>query len=349
MRILAAFHRLKRTAPTGGELYDRRLYEAIGQDCDVVPTNVRYRWFVLRVHVFIWLLCFKEKARRADWICQAASGGERSALLVRLTRKLWPTVRHLGIVHHPRWLEDPRARQKEVKFYNRFDRLLVISDHIAALLREAGVTVPLSILRPGCSRPLLAGVAKERPPLILWNGHLLARKGPQVLLEALGQLPSSVPHRIEFIAATQTDAAFTARFQKGLAKLNQQGSPAVLRGRLDREDFERRLASAEIFCLPSEVEGYSIATVEAMAAGCVVILPRTANFVELLGSEAYEGFFPPGDSDALANLLHILLASPELRTRLRSICEARAAELPTWDTFAADARIFCRRQLISHE
>ena len=62
---------------------------------------------------------------------------------------------------------------------------------------------------------------------------------------------------------------------------------------------------------------------EAVAAGVPVLASRIDGSVGLLGRD-YPGYFPVGDTAALARLLHRLETSPEFLVRLRRAIARRA-------------------------
>ena len=83
---------------------------------------------------------------------------------------------------------------------------------------------------------------------------------------------------------------------------------------------------ASIFVLPSYVEGFSIARVEALAYGLPIITTATG------GSEIVRGvglIVKPGDINELAEALEKLISNDVLRTSLSEAALKRAKEL-TW-------------------
>ncbi len=76
-------------------------------------------------------------------------------------------------------------------------------------------------------------------------------------------------------------------------------------------DLEELLANAAIFVLPSELEGLSLALLDAMAAGVCVLtsdIPENNEVVEGAGFT-----FRRGDQVDLERMLHLLIDNPELR------------------------------------
>ncbi len=74
--------------------------------------------------------------------------------------------------------------------------------------------------------------------------------------------------------------------------------------------------SIDIFVLPSLSEALSNSLMEAMACGCACIASRTGGNPELIRDGETGLLFEPGNSQNLAEKLHRLLDSPDLRLRL---------------------------------
>lgn len=92
-------------------------------------------------------------------------------------------------------------------------------------------------------------------------------------------------------------------------------------GFVSEERKRRLLGDSRVFVLPSEREGFSLATLEAMASGVVPIAARPAQ-AEVFGVGDYllEGenglTYPVGDSDALADAIRNLLSDEPRRLRM---------------------------------
>jgi len=100
----------------------------------------------------------------------------------------------------------------------------------------------------------------------------------------------------------------------------------VFLGEISDSELARIYMEASIFILPSYVEGFSIARVEALAYGLSVITTATG------GSEVVRGvrfIVKPGDIDGLAEALEKLINDDVLRTLLSEAALNRAKEL-TW-------------------
>jgi phosphatidylinositol alpha-mannosyltransferase len=149
--------------------------------------------------------------------------------------------------------------------------------------------------------------AKKEQRTIFFVGRHEPRKGLDVLLAALSDLPRDVKL---WIAGDGPD---TQMLQARVA-----GDPRVeWLGRISEDDKIARLRAADVFCAPSlRGESFGIVLLEAMASATPVVasdLPGYAN-VARAGEDAL--LVPPGDASALAGAIRNVLADDDLADRL---------------------------------
>jgi glycosyltransferase involved in cell wall biosynthesis len=105
---------------------------------------------------------------------------------------------------------------------------------------------------------------------------------------------------------------------------------------LPDEELAGLLASAEIACIPSLYEGFSLPAVEAMASGTPIVASRAGALPEVLGAEGdCARLVPPGDIDRLTAVLGELLDSPAQRRALGAAGRRRALDVFSWESVAA--------------
>jgi phosphatidyl-myo-inositol alpha-mannosyltransferase len=156
-------------------------------------------------------------------------------------------------------------------------------------------------------RVATAPPAPKSGPTVLFVGRHEPRKGLDVLLSALPELPADV--RLWIAGDGPDTKALQARVT---------GDPRVeWLGRVTEEEKNARLTAADVFCAPSlRGESFGIVLLEAMAAGAALVasdLPGYAN-VARAGQDAL--LVPPGDASALAKAINEVLASPARRAEL---------------------------------
>ena len=110
---------------------------------------------------------------------------------------------------------------------------------------------------------------------------------------------------------------------------------------IDDAQLATELASAELACVPSLYEGFSLPTVEAMACGTALVASRAGAVPEVVGPAGQcAELVPPADSEALARGIATMLDNPERRARLGAAGRARALEKFSW-TSVAEATVAC--------
>ncbi|MER6500751.1 glycosyltransferase family 4 protein [Streptomyces sp. NPDC001455] len=88
---------------------------------------------------------------------------------------------------------------------------------------------------------------------------------------------------------------------------------------------------AQIACVPSLYEGFSLPAAEAMATGTPLVATTGGAIPEVAGPDGETCLaVPPGDAGALADALARLLDDPELRARLGAAGRARVLSRFTW-------------------
>lgn len=120
-------------------------------------------------------------------------------------------------------------------------------------------------LRLGDDAPVLLAIGRHEPP-----------KGLQHLLGAVPHVAAQHPGLVVLLAGKE------GRTTDGLQSLAAQ-TGADVRFLGYRTDIADLLASADVFCFPSEREGFGGVLIEAMAVGCPVVASAIPTSVEVLG------------------------------------------------------------------
>jgi MMP alpha-(1->4)-mannosyltransferase len=120
------------------------------------------------------------------------------------------------------------------------------------------------------------------------------------------------------------------------------------------EELAAVVGSAEIACVPSLYEGFSLPTVEAMACGTPLVVSRAGAIPEVVGPPGLcADVVTPGDVGELETALELLLDDPGRRARMGAAGRERAQVEFSWHAVAeatADAyrRAIDARRLDAH-
>ncbi|MBI4565521.1 MAG: TIGR04348 family glycosyltransferase [Planctomycetes bacterium] len=148
-------------------------------------------------------------------------------------------------------------------------------------------------------------------------GHLRPVKDPFRAAKAARHLPAS--SRIRVLHAGRALSAAMARRAR-----DEMQSNARYRwlGERPVREARRILARSRLMVLTSRMEGGANVVSEALAAGVAILSSRIAGSVGLLGRR-YPGYFPAGDTRALARLMRRAETDRGFLDRLKRECARR--------------------------
>lgn len=155
-------------------------------------------------------------------------------------------------------------------------------------------------------------------------------KGVVHLLEAVAKLRTERDVELQLVSQLEPGGATERR----IAELGIDDCVTVTHGLSDAE-LAALLASAELMCVPSLYEGFSLPTVEALSCGTPVVASRAGALPEVVGDDgSCAVLVEPGDAEALAGAIGSLLDSPAERARLGRAGRRRALERYSWTSVA---------------
>jgi glycosyltransferase involved in cell wall biosynthesis len=155
-------------------------------------------------------------------------------------------------------------------------------------------------------------------------------KGVAHLLDAVAKLRIDRDVELHLVSALEPGGPTERRIDElGL------GDVVHVRSGVTDEELAELLAGAEVMCVPSLYEGFSLPTVEALACGTPVVASRAGALPEVVGSDGRCAVLvEPGDAGALGDAIGALLDSPAERERLGAAGRARALERFGWTSVA---------------
>lgn len=151
--------------------------------------------------------------------------------------------------------------------------------------------------------------------------NLFARKGYETMLRALSVLLASFPE-IHYLIVGTGDAIYEGRLR---ALVKELGLTSHVHFAGFQPSVFSYLAAMDIYVHPALMEGFGIAVLEAMSMGKPVVATTTGGLPEIVRDGETGLLVPPGDPDALAKTLSILLPDPARRKMLGEAGRARVA------------------------
>ncbi len=156
-------------------------------------------------------------------------------------------------------------------------------------------------------------------------------KGVATLLEAFAKLRTE--RDVELILVTKPQAG--GRTEKLIDKLAIGDSVRFAHGISD-EELVGLMGSAEVACVPSLYEGFSLPTAELMACATPLVVSRAGAIPEVVGPDGLcADLVTPGDVGELLAALEKMLDDPERRDRMGAAGRVRVQELFSWRAVAA--------------
>ncbi len=325
---------------TGGYLYDKRILaelEALGWATHKLSLDPRFP-------------NVNEQIKQST--CQRLANVDPSHMLVidglalgalglcaKAIRAKRPFV---ALVHHPLALESGIPADLARQLHQSEQAALTYADHIIVTSQITGQTlieqfdVPtlkISVVEPGVDRPdhvlstPLTHRLPQHPVRLLSVGALVARKGFDILIKALGTL-ADIDWQLTIVGDQERSPACTSEINQLIRHFNI--TPKVkLAGALPAHLLAQHYEQADLFVLASRYEGYGMAYSEALAWGLPVVGTDGGAAAQTLATPAAK-IVPVDDTDTLAATLRTLISDHDLRQTMRQAALDHAQQLPSW-------------------
>lgn len=217
---------------------------------------------------------------------------------------------------HRRWIAEERT------WYHRAARILTMSDHVRRSLHEHYEVPPerTACVLAGSNTQVGPEADQPRPwaaGRILFLGVDWPRKGGPVLLEAFRRVRASQPEATLTIVGCSPPIA-------------EPGVNVV--GRVPLAEVGRHLAGSSMLCLPTLVEPFGIAFLEAAEYGLPAIGTDLGAIPQIIRDGETGRLVPPGEAAPLAAAMAELLADP---TKAQAWGEAARRHVRAEFTWAA--------------
>jgi glycosyltransferase involved in cell wall biosynthesis len=166
---------------------------------------------------------------------------------------------------------------------------------------------------------------------VLFLGRLHPKKQPQIVIEAFARIADAIDN-LHLVLAGPGEADYVERLRAHVEALGV-GERTTFTGPLLGASVTEAYRAADVFALPSLQENFGIAIVEAMAAGCPVLVSKRVDIAaEIEATET--GLVRPASVDEFAAALYTLMADGPMRERMGANGRRLVMERYTWGPIA---------------
>jgi len=222
----------------------------------------------------------------------------------------------------------------QVKVARRLPAILTVSESSRRdIERDFGVDPDrIKVIPLGVDDVFVPPTAPRVPGRILAMASADApMKGIATLLEAFAKLRTE--RDVELVLVSKPRPG--GHTERLIERLAIGGSVRFVHGISDAELVEV-MGSAEVACVPSLYEGFSLPTAELMACETPLVVSRAGAIPEVVGPDGgCADLVTPGDVGELELALAALLDDPERRARMGRAGRERVSELFGWRAVAA--------------
>ncbi|MBD8679942.1 glycosyltransferase family 4 protein [Sphingomonas sp. CFBP 13720] len=168
----------------------------------------------------------------------------------------------------------------------------------------------------------------ERRIRLLTVCQLTQRKGMHWAFEALKRLPPEIRDRFEHVIVSHVGDPVIADMVAPGTRMLQ---------RLTEAELSALMASADLFLMPSVIEGFGLVYVEAMSVGTPIVWTENTGPADMCRDGVHGYQVAPSSLEATDALLRRIAAEPTALAAMRADCLAIARKL-NWDAFTDGVR-----------
>ncbi|MDG2427777.1 MAG: glycosyltransferase family 4 protein [Acidimicrobiales bacterium] len=287
------------------------------------------------------------KGRRGDFDLVHDNQCLGWGLLLMKRRERLPV---LSTIHHPitvdrrleiehsrtRWEEFGKRRwyaftKMQTRVAKRMTRVMTVSQSSAGDIAADHKVNPdrIHVVPVGVDPELFLPVpGVERVPgrIVTTASADVAMKGLKYLLEAIAKLRTERHVELTIIGKPKNDSASSNVF----AELGLTNCVTWVHGVPDERIVEL-YSEAELACVPSLYEGFSLPAIEAMSCGVPLVTTTGGALPEVTGTHGETCFqVPPADTEALASMIRTALDDPTTRARVGAAGRQRVIDQWSW-------------------
>jgi len=223
------------------------------------------------------------------------------------------------------------------RILSRISDLLIIESpgakekllYLHPFLKQKLIVLPNGIdtdLLKNLTDSVLPSSLVSRGDIVLTVADVTPVKGLDLLLNAFRRVEDRFPTWKVRVVGKIIDVTYKTKLDKLILFYNLKDK-VTFTGELDGTSLVREYMTADIFCLPSQHEAFSMALLEAMYFGLPIITSNVGAAEFCLASGKAGLIFRKGEIDELASVLEILMSNKDLRVELGNNAKERCMKL----------------------
>jgi glycosyltransferase involved in cell wall biosynthesis len=225
----------------------------------------------------------------------------------------------------------------ERKILRNATTLIALTEAEVKNYRAIGVDTPCRIIPNGIDIAQYLSPAERNwtcwnfPPdvnVILFFARLHPIKGADKLLQSFFKIKDLFPKTV-LVMAGPDEWGMIEKFQREIVQAGA-GNRVLFPGMVTGKAKQELLARADLFCLPSVAEGFSMAILEALASSTAVMISPGCHFPEV--ETAGIGRMVKAEPEAMAKTMIELLKTPKQLKEMGQKGYTFVAQNYTWDT-----------------
>lgn len=244
------------------------------------------------------------------------------------------------VAHHHHWkeydgLKDylwlPMVEWQWMKTYDHAKKIITVSDYSKSRLAARGVEHnKIKTLYHGVNTKQFkkdGAILKDNydcEHIVLYVGPLIKRKGLDTLIDAFALLREQMD-TVELVIVGDGDQ----EKYREMAESEGIGDVVHFVGFVQEELLPQYYRTADLFVLPSRLEGFGQVLLEAMASGTPVIGTNTTSIPEVVGEAGI--LIEPNNSNVLEENMRKLLEDERLSRNLSMQGMKRVSEIFSWE------------------
>jgi L-malate glycosyltransferase len=225
-----------------------------------------------------------------------------------------------------------------MKYTLGVSRILCVSEGIRQVLMQCGVpgklatTIHSGINLKKYSDNIGGHTFREEmdmhadQPLIVNVAALVDHKGQRYLVDAASSVREQFPDVVFVIAG---EGPMRGELEEQIKRLGLRENVRMLG---HRKDITQILAAADLFALPSHLEGLCTSLLDAMAMRLPIVATLAGGIPEAVVNGKTGYLVEPRNSSAFGAAINLLLSSPEVGKRMGQMARERVAEMFSSET-----------------